>query len=454
VNVALPVIQDDLGFSQSDLAWVVNAYLIPFGGLLLLAGRAGDLLGRRRMFLSGLVVFTLASLLCGLADSRTLLIAARFVQGVGGAMAAAVILGMIVTMFPEKGEQARAIGVFSFVAAAGGSIGLLAGGVLTEAISWHWIFFVNVPIGLVTFLLAVRVVPAERGIGLRAGADVLGALLVTTGLMIGVYTIVKAADHGWASTHTLLFGAASLVLLAAFGVRQARIANPLLPPRILADRTVAGANLIQVLLVGGMLSMFFLGALYLERVLGYDPLEIGLAFLPVAVGIGALSLGASARLNARFGERIVLVAALLLVLVGLTLFTRVPVDGTYLADVFPSVTLMGIGGGLAFPAMTTLAMSGATPEDSGLTSGLVNTTQQVGGALGIAVLATLSTSRTNTLLSGGAAPTEALASGFRLAFWVGAAMVTTAVVLALTVLRRPVRPAAGVGEPLPAVVGA
>ncbi|OLF13253.1 DHA2 family efflux MFS transporter permease subunit [Actinophytocola xanthii] len=453
VNVALPAIQDDLGFSQSGLAWVVNAYLIPFGGLLLLAGRTGDLLGRRRMFLSGLVVFTVASLLCGLAENQALLIAARFVQGVGGAMAAAVILGMIVTMFPEKGEQARAIGVFSFVAAAGGSIGLLAGGLLTEAISWHWIFFVNVPIGLVAFLLAVRVVPAERGIGLRAGADVLGALLVTAGLMIGVYTIVKAADHGWASAHTLLFGAGSLLLLAAFGLRQARIANPLLPPRILANRTVAGANLIQVLLVGGMISMFFLGALYLERVLGYDPLEIGLAFLPVAVGIGALSLGASARLNARFGERTVLVGALLLVLVGLALFTRAPVDGNYLSDVFPSVTLMGIGGGLAFPAMTTLAMSGATVEDSGLTSGLVNTTQQVGGALGLAVLATLSTARTNTLLTGGAAPAEAMASGFRLAFWVGAGMVATAVVLALTVLRRPAGTVAGVGEPVPAAVG-
>ena len=449
VNVALPVIQDDLEFSQSGLAWVVNAYLIPFGGLLLLAGRAGDLLGRKRMFMSGLVVFTLASLLCGLADSQEFLIAARFVQGVGGAMAAAVILGMIVTMFPEKGEQGRAIGVFSFVAAAGGSIGLLAGGVLTEAISWHWIFFVNVPIGAVAFLLALRVVPGEAGIGLRAGADVIGALLVTSGLMIGVYTIVKAADHGWASAHTLLFGAAAVALLAAFLVRQARVANPLLPLRILANRTVAGANIIQVLMVGGMLSMFFLGALYLERVLGYDPLEIGLAFLPVAVGIGTLSLGASARLNARFGERPVLVAALVLVLAGLTLFTRAPVDGTYWADVFPSVTFMGVGAGLAFPAMVSLAMSGATSEDSGLTSGLVNTTQQVGGALGIAVLATLSTARTNDLLAVGAAPAEALTGGFRLAFWIGAGLLATAVLLAVTVLRRPARTVSEAGEAVP-----
>jgi EmrB/QacA subfamily drug resistance transporter len=450
VNVALPVIQDDLGFSQSGLAWVVNAYLIPFGGLLLLAGRAGDLLGRKRMFMSGLVAFTLASLLCGLAGSQEFLIAARFVQGVGGAMAAAVILGMIVTMFPDKAEQRRAIAVFSFVAAAGGSTGLLAGGLLTEAISWHWIFFVNVPIGAVAFLLALRVVPGEAGIGLRAGADVLGALLVTAGLMLGVYTIVKAADHGWASAHTLLFGALSVGLLAAFLVRQTRIANPLLPLRILADRVVAGANLVQVLMVGAMLSTFFLGALYLERVLDYDPLQIGLAFLPVGIGIGALSLGASARLNARFGERNVLVVALSLLLVGVALFTRAPVDGVFLRDVLPSVTLLGIGAGLTFPAMTTLAMSGATAHDSGLTSGLVNTTQQVGGALGIAVLATLSTSRTNDLLAAGTTPDEALTSGFRLALWVGAGLLAVAVTLAATVLRRPAPVVAE--EPVPVSV--
>jgi EmrB/QacA subfamily drug resistance transporter len=450
VNVALPVIQADFGFSQSGLAWVINAYLIPFGGLLLLAGRAGDLIGRKRMFLSGLAVFTLASLLCGFATTQGLLIAARFVQGVGGAMAAAVILGMIVTMFPEKGEQARAIAVFSFVAAAGGSIGLLAGGVLTEAISWHWIFFVNVPIGIVAFMLAIRAVPGEQGIGLRQGADVLGAALVTSGLMLGVYTIVKAADHGWISAHTLFVGAASVALLVGFVVRQAAVAKPLLPLRILRDRNVAGANLIQVLMVAGMFGMFFLGALYLEKVLGYDPLQIGLGFLPVAVGIGGLSLGASARVNARFGERRVLIGALVLVAAGLTLFTRVPVDATYLTDVFPSVLLMGIGAGLGFPAMMTLAMSDATPEDSGVASGLVNTTQQVGGALGLAVLATLATSRTNGLLADGAVPVEAMTSGYRIAFAVAAGLVVVAAVLAATVLRRP---AVTDEEPVPVAVG-
>ncbi|MFI7676994.1 DHA2 family efflux MFS transporter permease subunit [Actinophytocola sp. NPDC049390] len=436
VNVALPVIQADLDFSQSGLAWVINAYLIPFGGLLLLAGRVGDLIGRKRMFLGGVAVFTVASLFCGLATTQGLLIAARFVQGIGGAMAAAVILGMIVTMFPEKGEQARAIAVFSFVAAAGGSIGLLAGGVLTEAISWHWIFFVNVPIGIVAFALAVRVVPGERGIGLRSGADVIGAVLVTAGLMIGVYTIVKAADHGWVSGHTLGFGALSVALLAGFVLRQATVANPLLPLRILRDRNVAGANLIQVLMVAGMFGMFFLGALYLEKVLGYDPLGIGLAFLPVAVGIGGLSLGASARVNARFGERPVLITALLLVAAGLVLFTRAPVDADYLPDVFPSVLLMGVGAGLGFPAMMTLAMSDATKDDSGVASGLVNTTQQVGGALGLAVLATLATAYTKGSLAEGDVPVEAMTGGYRLAFGVAAGLVLVAAVLAVTVLRR------------------
>jgi EmrB/QacA subfamily drug resistance transporter len=437
VNVALPVIQADLDFSQSGLAWVINAYLIPFGGLLLLAGRTGDLVGRKRMFLGGITVFTVASLLCGLATTQGLLIAARFVQGVGGAMAAAVILGMIVTMFPEKGEQARAIAVFSFVAAAGGSIGLLAGGVLTEAISWHWIFFVNLPIGIVAGLLAVRVVPGEQGIGLREGADVLGAVLVTAGLMLGVYTIVKAADYGWGSAHTLLVGAAAVVLLAGFIARQAKGAKPLLPLRILKNRNVAGANIIQVLMVAGMFGMFFLGALYLEKVLHYDPLQIGLGFLPVAVGIGGLSLGASARVNARFGERPVLIGALVLVAAGLALFTRAPVDANYLTDVFPTVALMGIGAGLGFPAMMTLAMSDATKDDSGVASGLVNTTQQVGGALGLAVLATVSTSHTKDLVAGGSPAVEALVSGFRLAFGIAAGLVAVAAVLAVTVLRQP-----------------
>ncbi|MQA27987.1 MAG: MFS transporter, partial [Micromonosporaceae bacterium] len=326
VNVALPTIQRDLGFSQSSLAWVVNAYLIAFGGLLLLAGRLGDLIGRRRVFLTGLAVFTAASLLCGVANSQELLIAARFLQGAGGAMASSVILGMIVTMFPEPGERARAIGVYSFVASAGASIGLLAGGVLTQAISWHWIFFVNVPIGIAAAVLAVRLIEPDRGIGLAEGADVAGALLVTSALMLGVYTIVKAADHGWASAHTLGLGAVSIALFTGFVARQATAAKPLLPLRLLRSRNVSGANLIQILMVAGMFGMFFLGALYLQRVLGYDAVQIGMSYLPVSIGIGVFSLGLAPRLTMRFGARRVLASGLASMAAGLALFARVPVD--------------------------------------------------------------------------------------------------------------------------------
>src|SRR5829696_317659 len=322
VNVALPAIQDDLGFSQSSLAWVVNAYLISFGGLLLLAGRLGDLVSRRGVFLAGLGVFTLASLLCGLAQSQGLLVSARFVQGVGGAMTSAVVLGMIVTMFPEPRERAKAIGVFSFVASAGGSVGLLAGGILTQAVSWHWIFFVNVPIGLVTAILAVRLLPADRGPGLAGGADVPGALLVTGALMLLVYTIVEPAAHeGWGATRTLALGAAALALLGGFVLRQATARTPL----IFRSRTISAANTIQALLVAGMFGVFFLGALYLQQVLGYDALQTGLAFLPSTLVMGTLSLRYSERLVMRFGARTTLLPGLGLAAAGLLLFTQAPV---------------------------------------------------------------------------------------------------------------------------------
>src|SRR4051812_608583 len=291
VNVALPTIQDDLGFSQSSLAWVVNAYLIAFGGLLLLAGRFGDIVGRKRVFMAGLGVFTAASLLCGLAQSQEVLVGARFAQGVGGALTSAVVLGMIVTMFPQPREQAKAIGVYAFVASAGGSIGLLAGGVLTQAINWHWIFFINVPVGIATAVLARRLLERDEGIGLGDGADVPGAVLITSSLMLGVYTIVKpAADYGWGSGRALGLGAVSLALLVAFVLREARTANPLIPLRIFRSRNVSGANAIQALSVAGMFGMFFLGSLYLQRVLGYDALELGLAFLPVTIVMGTMSI--------------------------------------------------------------------------------------------------------------------------------------------------------------------
>jgi EmrB/QacA subfamily drug resistance transporter len=435
VNVALPSIQDDLGFSQNDLAWVVNAYLIAFGGLLLLAGRIGDLIGQRRIFLIGLGVFTGASVLCAVAQSQGLLIGARFVQGVGGALTSAVILGMIVTMFPEPREQAKAIGVYTFVAVAGGSIGLLAGGVLTEAINWHWIFFVNVPVGLCTAFFALRVVDGNDGLGLAAGADLPGAALLTGGLMLGVYTILEAGVKGWGSSQTLILGAVSLALLAAFLTRQARIANPLMPLRLFRSREVAGANLIQALLVVGMFGMFFLGALYLQRILGYDALQVGLAFLPATLVMGTMSFRYSARLNIRYGQRATLLPAMGFILVGLLLFARAPVDATYVADILPPMVLIGLGAGLGFPSLMMLAMSGATPSDSGLASGLVNTSVQVGGAIGLAVLATLATEHTNSALADGQSTASALNSGYHLAYLVGAALILAAIGVALSVLR-------------------
>jgi EmrB/QacA subfamily drug resistance transporter len=435
VNTALPSIQSDLGFSQANLAWVVNAYLIAFGGLLLLAGRLGDLIGRRRIFLIGLGVFTFASLLCGIAQSQEVLIGARLLQGIGGALTSAVILGMIVTMFPEPREQAKAIGVYSFVASAGASIGLLLGGVLTEAINWHWIFFVNLPIGIATALLALRLVERDEGLGIREGADVLGALLITSGVMLLVYTILEVSDYGWGSAHTLGLGAASLLLLAAFVLRESRATTPLIPLRIFRSRNVSGANVVQVLMVAGMYGMFFLGALYMQRVLGYGALEVGLAFLPVALLIGALSLGFSAKLNLRFGAKATLLPGLLLIVVGLVLFAQVPVDADYVTDMLPSMVLLGIGAGLSFPSMMTLAMSGATRSDSGLASGLVNTSLQVGGALGLATLATLATTRTDNLLANGESTASALTDGYQLAFLVGAGLVVAAIGFALTVLR-------------------
>jgi EmrB/QacA subfamily drug resistance transporter len=440
VNVALPSIQDDLGFSQSSLAWVINAYLIAFGGLLLLAGRLGDLVGRRSVFLVGLTVFTLASLACGLADSQEVLVAARFIQGVGGALTSAVILGMIVTMFPEPSEQAKAIGVYSFVASAGGSIGLLAGGAITEAINWHWIFFVNLPIALVTGLFALRLLRRDKGLGLSQGADLPGALLIVAALMTGVYTIVEVTNYGWASAHTFGFGAGALTLFAAFVVREARARNPLVPLRIFRSRNLSGANVIQTLMVAGMFGMFFLGALFLQRVLGFDSLEVGLAFLPVTGLIGLLSLGFSAKLNLRFGPRATLLPGLVSIGLGLLLLSQISADGSYWSEVLPAMVLVGAGAGLSFPSLMSLAMGGVRPDEAGLASGLVNTSLQVGGALGLAVLATLATNRTTDLVAGGDSAAQALTSGYRLAFLIAAGLVAVAVAVAAFVLEPVAQP--------------
>jgi EmrB/QacA subfamily drug resistance transporter len=455
VNVALPAIQSDLGFSQSGLAWVVNGYLVSFGGLLLIAGRLGDLLGSRRVFLAGLLVFTVSSIACGLAQDQTALVAARFVQGVGGAMTTAVTLGMIVTMFPEPREQAKAMGVFGFVASSGGSVGLLAGGVLTQALSWHWIFIVNAPIGVVVYALTRRWVPATEGIGWRRGADVLGAVLVTSALMLGVWTIVSpAAELGWGAARTQVAGLASLALLAAFVVRQATAAQPLMPLRVLRNRNVAGANVIQALTVAGMFGMFFLGVLYLQQVLGYDALETGLANLPCTVVMAVMSVRYADRFVNRYGAQRVVVAGLVLATAGLGLYARIPVDGSFVVDVLPATILIGAGMGVSVPGLMMLAMSGVRPEEAGLASGLINTTCQVGAALGLAVLATVSSGRTADLLARGLDEATAAVGGFHAGFRLATALVAAAVLVAVVVVRQP-RAAAEVeadAVPLPQAV--
>jgi EmrB/QacA subfamily drug resistance transporter len=434
VNVALPSIRSDLGFTQSSLAWVVNAYLIAFGGVLLLAGRVGDLVGPRRVFLAGLAVFTAASLLCGLSIVPEMLVAARFIQGLGGGMTSAVILGMVVTMFSEPRERARAIGIYSFVAAAGASIGLLAGGFLTQSLNWHWIFLVNIPISIATTFFALRLLESDRGIGLGKGVDLIGAFLVTAALLLAVYTIIRTTDFGWGSAHTVGFGAAAIASLMAFVVRESRTANPLIPLRSFRSRNLSGANLVLLLIFAALFGMFFLGSLFFQRVLGYDPLGIGLAFLPFSLTIAFLSF-ASGPLITRFGARAVLLPSLVLIGMGLVLFARVPVEAHYVVDVLPAILPLGVGFGLAFPSLMALGMSTETEHDSGLASGLLMTTQQVGGALGLSVLVSLSASQTNGLLAASVAEPAALTNGYRLAFAIGAGLVFVALIVAATVLR-------------------
>jgi len=438
VNVALPSIQDDLGFSGSGLAWVVNAYLIAFGGLLLLAGRLGDLLSRRGVFLAGLGVFTGASLACGLAQSGDVLVVARFVQGAGGALTSAVILGMIVTLFPEPREQAKAIGVYAFVASSGGSIGLLVGGAITQVLDWHWIFVVNVPIGIATALVARRLIARDAGAGLRAGADLPGAVLVTGALMLAVYTIVgPAATDGWGAGTTLACGGIALALLVAFVAREATARSPLIPLRIFRSRTIVGANAIQALGAAGMFGTFFLGSLFLERVLGYDALQIGLAFLPVTLLMGVVSLRFADRLAMRLGPRNTAIPGLALLVAGLALLAQAPADASYATGLLPAMALLGVGAGVCFPALMNLAMSDAAPQDVGLASGLVNMTAQVGGALALAVLATVSSSHAAALARGGASSAQALTGGFYLAVWIAAALVAVGLVVAVAVVPRP-----------------
>ncbi|KVL34631.1 DHA2 family efflux MFS transporter permease subunit [Burkholderia territorii] len=445
VNVALPSISTDLHFTETALVWVVNAYLLTFGGCLLLGGRLGDLYGQRRMFLAGLVVFTFASLACGLAQSQTMLIAARAVQGFGGAVVSAVSLSLIMNLFTEPGERARAMGVYGFVCAGGGSIGVLLGGLLTSTLSWHWIFLVNLPIGIAVYAMCVALLPRMRAPAGAARLDVAGAITVTASLMLAVYGIVGGNEAGWLSTQTVVLIGAAVALLAVFIAIEARVAHPLMPLTLFAARNVALANVIGVLWAAAMFAWFFLSALYMQRVLGYGPLQVGLAFLPANLIMAAFSLGLSARIVMRFGIRGPIAAGLLIAACGLALFSRAPADGSFVWHVLPGMTLLGIGAGVAFNPVLLAAMSDVDPADSGLASGIVNTAFMMGGALGLAVLASLAAARTDALAAAHASPLDALNGGYHVAFAVGAAFAAAAGLLGLALRIRRQDAVAGVG---------
>ena len=435
VNVALPSIREDLGFSETSLAWVVNAYLLTFGGFLLLGGRLGDLFGYRRLFLVGITLFTLASLGCGLASSQEFLVGARAVQGLGGAVVSAVALSLIMVLFTEPAERAKAMGVFGFVLSGGGTAGVLLGGILTDVLSWHWIFLVNVPIGVVVYALSLMLLPPGRGETTAGRLDVAGAVTVTASLMLAVYAIVNGNEAGWMSAQTIGLLAAAVALLALFLGIEARARSPLMPLGLFRLRNVATANIVGVLMAAGMFAAFFLSALYLQLVLGYSPLRVGLAYLPSTLIWGAVSLGLSDRLVLRFGIKVPLVTGLSLFAVGILLFARAPVDGTFAADVLPSMLLQGFGAGIAFNPLLLAAMSDVAPQESGLASGVVNTAFMMGGALGLAILASLAASRTDTLLGSGDGPLAALNGGYHVAFLVGALFAAAAAVLGTVLLR-------------------
>jgi EmrB/QacA subfamily drug resistance transporter len=435
VNVALPSIGADLGFSQTSLVWVVNAYMLTFGGFLLLGGRLGDLYGHRRLFLLGITLFTLASLACGLARSQELLVGARAVQGLGGAVVSAVALSLIMNLFTEAGERAKAMGVFGFVMAGGGSIGVLLGGVLTAALDWHWIFLVNLPIGVAVCALCLVLLPPGSRPASAGRLDIAGAVTVTLSLMLAVYAIVNGNEAGWRSAETLGLLAAAGVLLALFLAIEARVRSPLMPLGLFRLRNVATANVVGVLWAAAMFAWFFISALYLQLVLGYGPMQIGLAFLPANLIMGAFSLGLSAKLVMRFGIRLPLATGLLLAAAGLALFAFAPVDGSFAVHVLPGMILLGLGAAMAFNPVLLAAMSDVAPSDSGLASGVVNTSFMMGGALGLAVLASLAASRTDHLLASGAGSLAALNAGYHVAFGVGAVFAAGAALLGATLLR-------------------
>jgi EmrB/QacA subfamily drug resistance transporter len=437
VNVALPSIRDDLGFTETSLAWVVNAYLLTFGGFLLLGGRLGDLYGHRRVFLGGIALFTAASVVCGLSTTQGMLVAARAVQGLGGAVVSAVALSLIMTLFTEAAERTKAMGVFGFVMAGGGSIGVLLGGVLTDVLSWHWIFLVNVPIGALVYVLTLRLLPPSERAAERGKLDVAGAVTVTLALMLAVYAIVNGNKNGWLSAETLGLLLAAAVLLAGFFVIETRVKQPLMPLVVLKLRNIWASNLVGMLWAAAMFAWFFLSALYMQLVLGYTPLQVGLAFLPANVIMGLFSVGLSAKLVMRFGIKPPLVTGLGLAAAGLGLLALAPVDGNFAMNILPSMFLLGIGAGMAFNPVLLAAMSDVGPEESGLASGMVNTGFMMGGALGLAVLASLADWRTRSLSSDGSGDLSALTSGYHLAFVVGTVFAIAAAVLGGLLLRTP-----------------
>jgi EmrB/QacA subfamily drug resistance transporter len=435
VNVALPDIQRSLHFTQAGLTWVVDAYLISFGSFLLMAGRLGDLVGRKKVFLSGVTLFTLASIACGSADSQAMLVAARFVQGIGGALSASVIVAIIVTEFPSPAERAKAMSAYVFVAVGGGSIGLLAGGVLTQALSWHWIFFVNVPIGVATLLLGSVLLVENTGIGIRQGVDVTGSLLVTASVMIGIYAIVTASTYGWGSSHTLVFGGVAVVLFAGFILLESCLSNPIMPLRILRLRTLTGSSVIRGLVIIGMFSTFFIGALYFEHVLGYSPVRTGLAFLPQAVAMAVMSAGITARLVNRFGPKPVMYPAMALAAFGLLLFASAGDHPAYFPRIFFAFLMLGVGAGASFMPLLQIGMSEIPNADAGLGSGVVNVSQQLAGAVGLAALSTIASNQTKSLVAAGHDLISALADGYHLAILIAAGCVALGLVLAPLLLR-------------------
>ena len=437
VNVALPSIREDLGFSETSLAWVVNAYMLTFGGLLLLGGRLGDLYGHRRLFVAGIALFTVASVACGLATSQGVLVAARTVQGLGGAVVSAVALSLMMTLFTEPAERAKAMGIFGFVASGGGSIGVLLGGVITDALDWHWIFLVNAPIGVLVYILSMRLIPESHERDASQRLDVAGAVTVTASLMVAVYAIVNGNKDGWLSLQTLGLLAVAVALLTVFLAIEARVAAPLMPLRLFGHRNLSISNVVGILWAAAMFAWFFLSALYLQLVLGYSPLEVGLAFLPGNLVMGAMSVWASARIVMRFGIRLPLGAGLGIAAAGLLLFARAPVDGNYVVDVLPAMILLGFGAGIAFNPVLLAAMGDVEPTEAGLASGVVNTSFMMGGALGLAILASVAAARTDSLKASGDAAVTALNGGYRLSFLIGALFAVAAAAVGSALLRQP-----------------